>query len=156
MGDAFKHPLNTIIEFFEKLLNRIRSKVNEIIVAINELLSVDLPGGGSFGLSLPTIPAISIPRLASGGMINGGGQLFIANEAGPELVGRMGNRTVVANNNQIVDGVAAGVARAISGVSTGGSGDTMVTVYLDNKQVAKAINKVKVNRGTQIFAGGVL
>ena len=36
--------------------------------------------------------------------------MFIAREAGPELVGTMGNRTAVANNDQIVAGIAGGVA----------------------------------------------
>ena len=40
------------------------------------------------------------------------GQLFIAREAGPELVGQMGNRTAVANNAQIVEGISAGVYQA--------------------------------------------
>lgn len=40
------------------------------------------------------------------------GQLFIAREAGPELVGQMGGRTAVANNGQIVEGIAGGVAQA--------------------------------------------
>lgn len=37
------------------------------------------------------------------------GDLFIANEAGPEMVGRMGNRNVVANNQQITEGIKAAV-----------------------------------------------
>lgn len=40
------------------------------------------------------------------------GELFLASENEPEFVGRMGNRSVVGNNNQIVDGVAGGVERA--------------------------------------------
>ena len=40
------------------------------------------------------------------------GQLFIAREAGPELVGQMGHRTAVANNAQIVEGISAGVYQA--------------------------------------------
>ena len=40
------------------------------------------------------------------------GQLFLAREAGPELVGSMGERTAVANNDQIVEGIAVGVASA--------------------------------------------
>ena len=40
------------------------------------------------------------------------GELFLANEKSPEYVGRMGNRNVVANNNQIVTGVSNGVAEA--------------------------------------------
>ena len=35
--------------------------------------------------------------------------MFIARERGPEFVGTLGNRTVVAGNDKIVDGVASGV-----------------------------------------------
>ena len=46
---------------------------------------------------------------ANGGFV-GNGDMFIAREAGPELVGRIGSRTAVANNDQIIQGVAGGVA----------------------------------------------
>ena len=48
---------------------------------------------------------------ASGGFPDEG-QLFLAREQGPELVGTMGSRTAVANNSQIVDGIRQGVAEA--------------------------------------------
>lgn len=50
---------------------------------------------------------------SSGGFV-GSGQLFVAREAGPEMVGQIGNRTAVANNDQIVQGIANGVAQAQS------------------------------------------
>lgn len=37
------------------------------------------------------------------------GQMFIAREAGPEMVGTIGNRNAVVNNDQIVEGISAGV-----------------------------------------------
>ena len=40
--------------------------------------------------------------------------MFIAREAGPELVGTMGNRTAVANNQQIVEGIKEGVYEAVA------------------------------------------
>ena len=40
------------------------------------------------------------------------GQLFIARERGAEMVGSIGSRTAVANNDQIVKGIASGVASA--------------------------------------------
>ena len=40
------------------------------------------------------------------------GDLFIANEAGPELVGTIGGQTAVANNDDIVQGIQGGVERA--------------------------------------------
>lgn len=57
-----------------------------------------------------------ITSYASGGYPGNGGQLFIAREAGPELVGTLNGHTAVMNNDQIVASVAAGVADAISGI----------------------------------------
>lgn len=50
---------------------------------------------------------------AEGGYVDQG-QLFVAREAGPEMVGSIGGRTAVANNDQIVAGISAGVAEANS------------------------------------------
>ncbi len=54
---------------------------------------------------------------ADGGFVDTG-QMFIAREAGPELVGTIGNRTAVANNNQIVEGIASGVAGAMDNTNS--------------------------------------
>lgn len=50
---------------------------------------------------------------AEGGYVDQG-QLFVAREAGPEMVGSIGSHTAVANNDQIVAGIAAGVSDANS------------------------------------------
>ena len=50
---------------------------------------------------------------ASGGFPKQG-ELFIANEQGAELVGSIGGKTAVANNQQIVDGISAGIRDANS------------------------------------------
>ena len=63
----------------------------------------------------------SVAFAAQGGMFNMG-QLFVAREKGPELVGTIGGHTAVMNNNQIVGSVAQGVSiavqRAFSNVAT--------------------------------------
>ena len=41
------------------------------------------------------------------------GQMFIARERGPELVGKINNHTAVMNNDQIVSSVASGVYQAV-------------------------------------------
>ena len=80
--------------------------------------------------------------MAEGGF-PGEGQLFVAREAGPELVGSIGNRTAVANNDQIVQGIRAGVYEAVvSAMSlTGGGSDTPVNIYMDGKLIAKSTTK---------------
>jgi hypothetical protein len=93
---------------------------------------------GMSSVSLPTVnigtarqSTAGISRFATGGFPNMG-QLFIAREAGPELVGRMGNRNAVANNNQIVSGIKQGVMEAMMqamAVSQGGGGQAPVVEF---------------------------
>lgn len=55
-----------------------------------------------------------IPGYAGGGFPDQG-QLFIAREGGAEMVGAIGNRSAVANNDQIIEGIAKGVRNAMNG-----------------------------------------
>lgn len=54
-----------------------------------------------------------VQSYASGGSPNQG-QMFIARENGPELVGSLGGHTAVMNNDQIVASVSAGVYKAVA------------------------------------------
>lgn len=58
------------------------------------------------------IPKVSVKQYASGGQ-PGMGEMFIARESGPELVGKIGNKSTVANNGQIIEGIKAGVFEAV-------------------------------------------
>lgn len=58
-----------------------------------------------------TVVNNSVGAFASGGF-PATGQLFVAREAGAEMVGSIGRRTAVANNDQIVTGITNGVASA--------------------------------------------
>lgn len=94
-----------------------------------------------------------ITRYASGGSPQSA-ELFMAREAGPELVGRIGSRTAVVNNTQIVSSVAAGVrqavAEAMSAVNAGGSSlpyEINVTVRTQNDEVlARAVERGTARR----------
>lgn len=116
-----------IVETFKSMVNRVVDAINGFLNLLNGIsfsipsVTIKVPdwaksvfgwgnvtiGGGTFDpFNIP-----NIPRLATGGFPEMG-QLFIANEAGPELVGQMGGRTAVANNAQIIQGIAVGVADA--------------------------------------------
>ena len=84
------------------------------------------------------------------------GQLFIAREAGAEMVGSIGGRTAVANNDQIVEGIYQGVLAAMRASDSGNSGNFDVRVYLDGKQITAAVEKRQRERGATIYPGGVL
>lgn len=93
-----------------------------------------------------------ISKKAGGGTVPTG-DLFLANEAGPELVGRIGTSTAVMNQTQIVEAVAAGVANAVQAVMGNSSSTNNVKVYLDGKQIYANQREVERNRGVQ-FDGG--
>lgn len=87
-----------------------------------------------------------IQGYANGGLPSGG-QLFMAREAGPELVGKIGRNTAVMNNNQIVDSVKAGVYEAVSAAMGGGIGSVEVYVHTDEGVVVDRINKITRQTG---------
>ncbi|MBE6683475.1 MAG: hypothetical protein E7595_04895 [Ruminococcaceae bacterium] len=106
---AFKFVVNGII----KGLNSVISvPFNGINAALNWIKGIEIVGIKPFeGLTTINIP--QIPLLAEGGF-PATGQMFIAREAGPEMVGTIGNKSAVANNEQIIAGISEGVADANS------------------------------------------
>ena len=85
--------------------------------------------------------SIYLTGFASGGYPENG-QLFLAREAGPELVGTMDGRTAVANNDQIVAGIREGVFEAVTAAMGGNGGNgTPVYIYLDGREIASSTTK---------------
>ena len=83
------------------------------------------------------------------------GQLFLAREGGPELVGSLGNHTAVLNNDQIVASVSAGVYSAVrsamSGANTGGSNQAPVIEVIVKTDSETLYRQVK--RGEKTYNG---
>lgn len=73
------------------------------------------------------------------------GEMFIAREAGPELVGTIGNRNAVANNDQIVDSVSKGVYQAVVRAMSQSGGSQTVEAKVNDK----VLFEVVVNRNRQ-------
>lgn len=67
---------------------------------------------GELSLMPPQVPKISVDWYANGGFPNKG-QLFVANEVAPEMVGTMDGRTAVANQQEITTGIANAVYPAV-------------------------------------------
>ena len=93
--------------------NKLKDKTLELKIGINDKLKTAWNTAANKWNGNTILSALGkLPTLASGGIIPDSGQLFIAREAGPEYVGTIGNQTAVANNDQIVSGIASGVAQA--------------------------------------------
>lgn len=121
-------------------------------------INVDSYNRYRVGNSTFSTPNFGVRWYANGGFPNAG-ELFMARENGPELVGRMGNKNAVANNNQIVDGIRAGVYQAVrDAFSSAERRDTNVTVVLegDAKGVFKVVKaegeKYQKSTGNPVFS----
>lgn len=107
------------VSIMEGLINLAIDALNLLIQGVASLLSL-IPGA-EWLRDAVQIPPVRLPRVsdvvtyADGGLVDSG-QLFIAREAGAEMVGSIGNHTAVANNDQIVEGISEGVAFANVGV----------------------------------------
>lgn len=87
-------------------------------------------------LHLPTsLPKLKVSWYADGGFPDEG-QLFVAREAGAELVGNIGGKTAVANNDQITTAIAQATYEAVSR-ALGEKGDSKqpISVYVGNKKL---------------------
>lgn len=96
------------------------------------------------------ISSLGILGYADGGFPDYG-DLFIANEAGPELVGTIGNRTAVANSSSIETAIYNAVRSAMYDSNTGGqTADIHVTVDIDGDTVGEAVARYNAVRNRRL------
>lgn len=155
---------NPITRFVRQMANSIIGLVNGVIDAINDMFHIQFNGLSVMGITL--IPAFDIrlvdiphiPFFEDGGFPNEG-QLFIAREAGVEMVGAMGRRTAVANNDQIVEGISAGVSVANDGVIAAIYAllnvveEKDMSVVIGDNEIGHSYDRYKEKRGRQVSTG---
>lgn len=161
--------MNAVIGGIESALNWVIGGINKLIGGFNKVVqwAADVLGESWGGMNLVQevrFSRIQVPTYAEGGFPDQG-QMFIAREAGAEMVGNIGRRTAVANNDQIVSGIAGGVAEAneeqnmllreqnslLRAILEKDSG-----VYLDGKNLANSVEKYQRERGRVLVTGGVV
>lgn len=95
------------------------------------------------------ISSLGILGYADGGFPDYG-DLFIANERGPELVGTIGNRTAVANSSSIETAIYNAVRSAMSDSAGGQSADIHVTVDIDGDTVGETVARYNAVRNRRL------
>ena len=145
---TIKNAINAAIELVNKFISWLNSCMqfswDAIVVAGVELV----PAGSVQLFSIPLIP-----KFEKGGFLEDG--LFTMNHG--EIAGKFSNgKSVVANNQQIVDGIAQGVYQAMMQASRDEQDKPIqVTVVLDGKTVAKSVNKYNDGKGRSIMGNGL-
>lgn len=154
---GIKGTINTILSGVEKMANGVINALNCMINALNKL-KFDVPdwvpeiGGKSFGLNIPTIGNVSIPKLAKGGIVD---------RATIAMIGEAGREAVVPleNNTGWIEKLAARIGEIISvnlmniiGDMDGGDEWQTIhtTVMLDTKTLVEQEDKFRRRKGYQM------
>lgn len=155
---------NPITRFVRQMANSIIGLVNGVIDAINDMFHIQFDGLTVMGITL--IPAFDIrlvniphiPLFEDGGFVDQG-QLFIAREAGAEMVGAIGRKTAVANNDQIVEGITAGVTVANDGVIAAiyallnAVEDKDMSISIGDDVIGRSYDRYNRSRGVRVNSG---
>ena len=125
------------------------SSVQSWIGDLTTYLKIKLPTVSVSWINTGGLNSISYPKFYATYYAAGGfpaeGQMFVAREAGPELVGTIGNKSAVVNNDQIVDSVAQGVYQAVGRAMSESGGGQVVEAKVNDK----VLFEVVVNRNRQ-------
>ncbi len=103
-------------------------------------------------------PKFGVNYYAQGGFPTEG-EMFVAREAGPELVGSIGNRSAVVNNDQIVESVSKGVYQAVVSAMGQSGGPQVVEAKVNDKVLFEVVvdrnRRETMRTGASPLLGGV-
>lgn len=139
LKDSWSNAIDGIVEKIQGLISWVQTAIDNLATLLG-LKSVASSGG-------TTVNAAGIShhvgKYATGGHPDTG-ELFLAREAGPEMVGTIGGRTAVANNDDIVESIKAGVYEAVmAGMGNGGgNSDVNLKVYLDSREIRAGLKRL--------------
>ena len=136
VSGAFSGFMGTVESLFGGLISWCQDAHNWIQDVLDGIGLIKNGGIGGFIGGL-----FGVQQKASGGFVDEG-QLFIAREAGAEMVGSIGGRTAVANNDQIVEGIRQGVFEAVMAANGNGNNNVDVRVYLDSREIKAGQNRL--------------
>ena len=164
--DKMVNCVNDVIDFAVRIKDEVDTKaIDKFTTSLKDLTKAikDMPTSKTLTIKAIYQATGTTPKQYATGGFPSTGELFVAREAGPELVGNIGRRTAVANNDQIVEGIAYGVSvanresdallreqnlllRAMLEKESG--------VYIDGKSVSKSVEKHQRERGRVLVTGG--
>ncbi len=163
MKDSIKNKFEDLKRGISDIVNSIKDNISNKLSNINIKMKLphfswsSTPASGWIqktlsALNLPTsLPKLNVNWYAEGGFPDKG-ELFFANEAGPELVGNIGNRAAVANNDQIIQGIAEasyqGVSQALA--ENRGNERQPVNVYIGNKKIYSGFGR-QINSDNNMY-----
>ena len=174
-GNGINNNWGGVTKNLSNLLSKTKSSISDTLYGIGEMgrntVNNLVRGFSNIHIPLPhldiswtrysignrrfSVPDFNINWYAKGGFPETG-ELFMARERGPELVGKMGNRNVVANNNQITDGikraVTDGMMEVAMAMNAGGKEKTPPIIEFTLKTDSETFYRM-VKKGKEKYDG---
>lgn len=160
--------INDVVDFAVRIKNEVDTRaIDNFTESIKKLTTAvkNLPTSKTLTIKAVYATSGTAPRQYATGGFPTTGEMFVAREAGPELVGNIGRKTAVVNNEQIVSSVSRGVAEANSEQNSLLREQNSLLrsllekesgVYLDGKKITENVEKHQRERGRTIIVGGAV
>ena len=163
-GSTFVDTITNMASAFGSLVSDIAQGAKDIINDMKKIAKaeseLDLDEiGTNGGYTVVGGNYMSLDGASASGGFWDEGQIFIAREAGPEMVGTINGSTAVANNDQIVQGIASGVQNAntavVSAIYTLISAvqDKDFSVSIGDDAIGRANARYQQSRGASVNRG---
>lgn len=147
--DAIRQTLQQVSDEVTKMLNQMVSDANSLAGLTDRKYNY------VSGYTMQQAQRFNIEMFANGGFPRSG-ELFIAREAGPELVGSIGGKTAVGGNDQIERAIFNAVLTAMSQAMANGSSQPIELnqkIELDGDVIYNNQQKVSARRGINFGLG---
>lgn len=147
--DAIRQTLQQVSDEVTRMLNQMVSDANSLAGLTGKKYS------HVGGYTMQQAQRFNIEMFANGGFPRSG-ELFIAREAGPELVGSIGGKTAVGGNDQIERAIFNAVLTAMSQAMANGSSQPIELnqkIELDGDVIYNNQQKVSARRGINFGLG---
>lgn len=154
--DGIYNTFDAIRQTLQQVANEVTKMLNQMVSDANSLAGLT---GKKYshvgGYTMQQAQRFNIEMFANGGFPRSG-ELFIAREAGPELVGSIGGKTAVGGNDQIERAIFNAVLTAMSQAMANGSSQPIELnqkIELDGDVIYNNQQRVSARRGINFGLG---
>ncbi len=165
MTEYFQRTYDYIYNIFDAIRQTLQQVSDEVIRMLNQLVdeanSIAELTGRTYrhvsGYTMKAAQRFNVAQFAEGGFPKSG-ELFLARESGAEMVGTVGGRTAVANNDQIENAIYNAVLTAMSQALANQNGNSQPIelnqkIMLDGDVIYNNQQRVAARRGINFGLG---
>ena len=137
-SSGFERSLDSLLAKLQTFSNKFSSGINSLLSSFTSSMN-NVTVGSDNKIKYTKMPNVKIPRFEEGGYPDSA-SLFYMNENGvPEMLGNIGNKTAVVNNDQIITSMTNALVKALSDAKIGQQTPGTTVVNIGSRKVYEGI-----------------